>query len=328
MNVGMNDPSRLARLNSIKLAALVRDHLGGQPLLVAGEFAGGAGLRHGTDAWALLHHHPARGLGGALAWALRQGAASLHIVAEEATGLLARRAVHFAFPISVWHAEGRVLLPGVAEPLPVVPPVPAAHRELEDAIAAAGAVPGHEFGVLFGEVEGLEVCRVVDDEFTGAVRLEVGIGAHDREAFLALHGDRPSAPALADVVQSVVRHRVRPGTGHPLSRLAQERWLRARLVAEPSLLDATSIHIVEPPLPRPNLKDPVPCGAIATIAGESVLVVCSTGVDLDAVPFAVDARLSTGVERCMVVVPRRDALAVQELLAATARPPIAIVPVD
>jgi len=325
---GVNDPSRLARLNAIKLAALVRDHLGGSPEFAPGEFPSGAALCHGSDAWVLLAHRPAHGLGGAMAWAIRRGAERLHVVAEEATGLLARRASGFALPIDVWHAEGRSLLPAVVEPLPVAPAVPQAHREFEPIIVAAGAEPREEFGVLAGEVAGLEVCRVVDDPHLHVTRLEVGVGAHDREAFLALHGDRPSAPALRDVVQAVVLHRVTEARGHPLSRLAQERLLRTRLVAQPHLIDATSVAVAPPPVPRPNLKDPVPCVAEAVVDGERVAVVCSSGVDLDAVPFAVDARAAMGVGRCLLVLPRRDAVEVQHLLAAAAAPPVTVVPVD
>jgi hypothetical protein len=329
----MNDPSRLARLNNIKLTALVRDHLGGEPELRPGEFAGGAAVRHvdairGDTAWVLLADRPERGLGAALAWALRQGVSELNVVAEQGTGLLARRAGGFGFPIVVWHAEGRVLLPAVPEPLPTAPAVPEAHREFTATIVTAGATPGEEFGVLFGEVAGLEVCRVVDDPYLETVRLEVGVGAHDREAFLAMHGDRPSAPALADVVHAVVRHRVRPGTGHPLSWLGQERLLRAELVAHPEMIGATWVELAAPPVPRPNLKDPVPCVAVAEIGGVRTTVVCTVGVDLDAVPYSIDARLAAGLEPCVLVMPRRDVLPVQQLLADTASPPVAIVPVD
>jgi hypothetical protein len=329
----MNDPSRLARLNSIKLTALVRDHLGGEPEFRPGEFAGGAALCQidpvqGDAAWVLLAERPERGLGAALAWALRQGVGALHVVAESGTGLLARRASGFAFPIAVWHAEGRTLLPAVAEPLPTPPEVPGAHRDFTATIVEAGATPGEEFGVLFGEVAGLEVCRVVDDPYLDTVRLEVGVGAHDREAFLAMHGDRPSAPALADVVQAVVRHRVRPGTGHPLSWLGQERLLRAELVAHPEMIGAAWVELVAPPVQRMNLKDPVPCVAVAEIDGVRTTVVCSVGVDLDAVPYCIDARLASGTGPCILVVPRRDVLPVQQLLADAASPPVAIVPVD
>ncbi|MBI4935899.1 MAG: hypothetical protein HY828_18615 [Actinobacteria bacterium] len=324
----MTDPSRLARLNAIKLTTLVREHIGVDAEFVPGEFPGGAALRHGDDAWVLLADRPDRGRGAALAWALRQGAGTLHVVAESGTGLLARRAEHFAVPVVVWHAEGRVLLPAVPEPLLVPPPVPAAHREFLDVIVDSGAVPHEEFGVLSGEVRGLEVCRVVDDPYLHATRLEVGVGVHDREAFAMLHGDQPAPVALARVVEAVLQHRGGGATGHPLSRLAQERLLRARLVDDPSLIGATAVELAQPPVPRTNLKDPVPCVAVATIGGERVAVVCSMGVDLDAVPYAVDARTAVGLERCMLVVPTRDAIPVQQLLADAVRPPVTIVPVD
>jgi hypothetical protein len=51
-------------------------------------------------------------------------------------------------------------------------------------------------------------------------------------------------------------------------------------------------------------------------------------VDLDAVPYAVDARLAAGIELCVLVMPHRDVLPVQQLLAGTASPPVTIVPVD
>lgn len=322
----MTDAARLARLNAVKLAALVRAHVGGEPVLEPGEYGGGAALLHGHDAWVLAATDPERALGGALAWAVRRGAGALHLVAESGTGLLARRAAAFSFAVHVWHAEGRALLPAVAEPLPVPPGVPAAHLEFEPVMVVAGAVPCVEHGVLAGEVRGLEVCRVVDDELTGAVRLEVGVGAHDREAFLMLHGDRPTADALAEVVAAVAAHR-RPGAAsHPLNRLAKERALRARLVAEPGLIAAEQVVAVAPPVPRPNLKDPVPCVAVATIAGRRVTVVCSTGVDLDAVPFAIDARTAIGTAACCLVLPERDAVGLQRELAALASPPVEVWP--
>ena len=324
----MTDPSRLARLNAIKLAALVREHVGSDAEFVPGEFPGGAALRRGDEAWVLLADRPERGLGAALAWAVRQGAASLQVVAESATGLLARRAECFTLPIAVWHAEGRVLLPALVEPLPEPPSVPDAHRAFLDVIVQSGATPHEEFGVLSGEVRGLEVCRVVDDPYLHTTRLEVGVGVHDREAFATLHGDQPAPVALARVVEAVVQHRSGVSTGHPLSRLAQERLLRARVVDQPSLIGAAAVELASPPVPRLNLKDPVPCVAVATIEGERVAVVCSMGVDLDAVPYAVDAVAALGLDRCLLVVPSRDAIPVQHLLAAAARASVTIVPVD
>ena len=54
---------------------------------------------------------PDRRLGSALAWTIRHGADELNVVAEAGTGTLAGRAAEFTIPITVWHAEGRMLLP-------------------------------------------------------------------------------------------------------------------------------------------------------------------------------------------------------------------------
>ena len=324
----MDEGTRRAQLLSLKLLALVREHRGSADGLEPGEFGAGAALLAGSTAWVLLDRQPERGLGAAIAWARRREASELHVLAESATGLLARRAQQFGLPISVWHVEGRVLLPAVAESLPVPPPVERAHEHWRASIVEGGALPTVEHGVLAGEVEGLEVCRVVTDAYTDEVRLEVGVGAHDREAFMMLHGNKPTVVALADVVQAVRAHR-RPGADrHPLNMLAQERALRVRLVGEPSLIDASSVTVAEPPVPRPNLKDPVPCVALAVIAGVPTAVVCSSGVDLDLVPFAVDARAALGVADAVIVLPARDAIDAQRRLAALATPPIGIVTVD
>ena len=331
----MSDDARIARLNALKLGALVRDHLAvtgaSTDALVPGEFGGGAALTAGDEAWVLVA--PAAqvgvGLGGALVWSLRAGARRLHVVVDEGEGHLARRAAHLSMPVHVWRADGRQLVAATASPLPVSADPPQAHREFEQVIAAAGAVPFVEHGVLAGEVLGLEVCRVVDDPFTAAVRLEVGVGAHDREAFQMLHGDRPTSAALAEVVEVVRGHRSDVAAGHPLARLARERLLRAVLLADPSLVGLASMAAVPPPLPRTNLKDPVPCVAEGTDAdGVATLVVCSTGIDLDAVPYCIDARLSRGVEQCVLALPARDAVRLQYDLASITVPPVRLVTVD
>ena len=139
-----------------------------------------------------------------------------------------------------------------------------------------------------------------------------------------LHGDRPTEEALADVVRSVTQHRLHDVHGHPLARLAKERLLRDRLRWNPALVGATAVEPMAPPVPRANLKDPVPCAAVAEVDGARVLVVCTSGIDLEAVPWAVDARMASGLDRCILVLPARDAIAVQHLLAAAASPPVEV----
>lgn len=329
--------SRRAALLAAKLGALVRDQLGeSAQTSQIGEVAGfgtGAGVVVDDAAWVLLDERPAQGLGAALAWALRRGASRVQVLADAGTGVLARRAEMFDLPIEVLHIEGRSLLPAIVEPLPELAAIPDRHLELPELIEAGGAVPVEEHGVLVGEVLGLEVCRVVDDPQTGETRLEVGVGAHDRETFQMLHGDRPKVEALADVVGAVTAHRSVGAAQHPLNLLAASRLLRARLIERPELIGAESVVAVQPPLPRPNVKDPIPCVASATIrrtdeARAAVLVVCTTGIDLDVVPYAADALLRHPAEQCWIAAPARDVVDIQSTLAGHLRVPTRFVPVD
>ncbi|MET0323641.1 MAG: hypothetical protein ABW219_00365 [Ilumatobacteraceae bacterium] len=331
----VDQSDRRGRLRSIKLQALVRDHLGRELDARPGSFPPGAALSDDAQAWVLVEDVPERGLGAALAWAVRNGAGELHVLADRATGLLARRATGFRLPITVWHVAERTLLPAVAEPPLVPPPADPAHLELVDTIVAGGAVPVVEHGVVTGEVRGLEVCRVVDDPSTGAVRLEVGVGAHDREAFTIIHGDVPTVEALAGVVHAVIAHRSTDAPLHPLNHLAPERLLRWRLEQDPALLDLVTLTPSQPPVPRPNVKDRVPCTAIGRREdGSGVLVVCSVGVDLDLVPYAVDARLTTlsedggpgAVGETWLVTPPRDLVPVTAEIAALADQALSLVP--
>ena len=111
-----------------------------------------------------------------------------------------------------------------------------------------------------------------------------------------------------------------------MNRIGQEQALRARLIDDPALIGAAHVEALPSPLTRPNLKDPHPCVAEASIDGRSVTLVVSTGVDLDLVPFATDARLATG-HPTRIVVPSRDALPVQAEIMALLREPMEIVPV-
>ena len=320
------EPSALrARLLGLKLRALVRDHLNDQSVGEPVAFAPGSALLHGDAAWVLLEEQPTRRLGAALAWATRTGANTLHVITESGSGVLARRAAEFTTSIDVWHAEERALWPAMPEPFPPKPPVPAAHLAFRDLIEAAGADPVEEYGVLSGEVRGLEVCRVVDDPYSGEARVEVGIGAHDRDAFAIMHGAVPTAESLARVVVTVAEHRRMDAPLHPFNRLARERLLRSELVNDPSSVGASRLVPVAPPVPRSNLKDPVPCVAAGRdAAGAPLVVVCSVGVDLDLIPFAVDSRLDAEASddggtsndvRLIVVTPPRDRVAVMEQLA-------------
>jgi hypothetical protein len=325
----VDQSGRRSRLRSLKLQALVRDHLGGDVDAHIGAFPPGAAVLVGAAAWVLVEDDVDRGLGPALAWSRRNGAERLHVLADHDTGLLARRAGGFRFPIEVWHVEGRVLLPAVAEPLGAPAAASPEHLALLDAIRAGGAEPIVEHGVVTGEVRGLEVCRVVDDPFTGAVRLEVGVGTHDREAFTLIHGDVPTVEALAGVVHAVEEHR-RPGAGqHPLNRLVPERLVRWQLEHGPESIGLAAVEGAEPPVPRRNVKDRVPCVARGRRDdGSPVVLVCSVGVDLDLVPYAIDARQVPGVDggEVVLVAPPRDLVPITVELAGLADQALSLVP--
>ncbi len=322
----MVDEGRRGRLLAMKLTALVRDHGAGTDLLTA-PFALGAAATDGGVGWVLLDERQQRGLGPALAWAVRAGVTHLHVLAEEGTGTIARRAPSFRLPIEVWHVTERVLLPAIAEPLAVPPSASPDHEQFRALITQGGAVPAIENGVLVGEVRGLEVCRVVTDRYTGVARLEVGLGQHDREAFQMLHGNVPTVEALAKVVAAVAPHRQHGADPHPLNRLGQEQALRARLIDDPAMIGATEVDAIPSPVVRPNLKDPYPCVARAVVDGSAMTVVVSAGVDLDLVPFATDARLATG-DPTMIVLPKRDVVPVQVDIAALLAEPMQVVPVS
>ncbi len=182
---------------------------------------------------------------------------------------------------------------------------------------AHGAEPVVEHGVLRGEVLGLEVARVVDG------RLQVGVGRHDRIARLEMRPGEALGAALDEAV-AAVRERRRPGAGrHPANTLARARWLRSVVCARPELVDAGRLEPVAPPLPWFDLPEAAaaPCVGVGS-QGDPVVVVCSTGVDVDLVPTAADCRrlYSPGAD-LVVVVPEGDDLPVTRALAgALARP--------
>jgi len=185
------------------------------------------------------------------------------------------------------------------------------------------------------------VCRVVDQPTVGhfaelgdfdvpapaappaadGVLLEVGVGANDREAFRLLHGDIPTVEALASVVDSVLAHRSPDAAQHPLNRLGQERYLRWQLEQDPALVGMVEVAAAEPPQPRPNLKDPVPCVAAGVAGdGERSVIVCSVGVDLDLVGFVADVQ-ELSDDTVVVALRPRDAVAItRDLLGLLSRP--------
>ena len=294
-----------------------------------GTFPGGATARAGDQGWVMLDERPDAGLGRALVWSERERIDHLHLVVDDpdAAGVLARRAGLFQRPPQVWLVEGRSLRAAhPVDPPPALEP-PAVAREQVALLHGAGVEVVVERGEIRGEVLGLEVARVViaDDEPDGAptARIEVGVGRHDREAFAMLHGEVPTAEALAGVVDKVRRHRASDAEAHPLGRLAAERWLRSIVMADPDAVGARHLAPAEPTIARDGVKDVAPAVAFGDDPdGGPVVVACSVGIDLDLVPAAADARQALEPEaRLVIVVPERDAHPVtRRLVEALARP--------
>ncbi len=282
----------------------------------AGTFPGGATLRAGARGWVLAEEQPERALGGALAWARQHGLGELHLLAEEATPLLARRAAAFVDGPRVWRIEGGTLAPARAEPPAVQPPLPAEVEAFVPVLAEAGVEPVVEHGVLTGEVLGLEVARVVVDEL-GAF-LEVGVGKHDRYAQRLMHQDRPPVEALGAAAAAVREVRRPDAPAHQVNQLARERWLRSLLMERPEVAGASELAPVPSPVRRTDLRRAAPAPAAGVdVDGRAVVVVCSTGIDVDLVPAAADVRLGDDRQaRLVLAVPAADDHPLTRALAA------------
>ncbi|HUF32844.1 MAG TPA: hypothetical protein VMN58_06510 [Acidimicrobiales bacterium] len=324
------DAERRSALLGSKLAALAA-HTTGTPVeATASAFPDGAALRHGSSAWVLVEANRARALGPALAWARQAGAGELDLVVDgddpsTPAGTLARRATQMAVPPRVWVVSGTHLVPAAPAALEPEPAIEPGVRAFAEVLRAAGCDPVVEHGRLVGEVAGLEVARA--EVGPDGPHLEIGVGRFDREAHALVSADRPTVEALADVVALVRRHRTPGAADHPLQRLSAARHLRSRLVAEPALVGADHLAPVPSTLPAPDLRMPWPATAAGTtIDGGPLVVVCSTGIDLDLVPTAADARLADGRgARLVLAVPERDVHPVTEALAAALAEPAEVV---
>ncbi|WP_419838182.1 hypothetical protein [Candidatus Poriferisodalis sp.] len=339
------DADRIRALHAAKLRALTRDALGLEPGEVSGTDDGALAVvtNAETTVVCLAHERAERALGGALALAVRAGCHGVHVFAENHSGVLARRAACFVSAPTVWQIDGSHAAIAEAAPRPTEPPPPRV-PELVALLGAAGVEVTVEHGVITGEVEGLEVARVVAGAPRGDTaagdgdageastqwQIEVGVGAHDREAFSLLHADEPTPEAIRRVAEVVRAHRSPGASPHPLNRLSAARWLRSLLIRRPDLVGAGRLRAASPPLPHGGPKDPVPAVAYGlTPEGRRLVVVACVGIDLDVVPFAADARLFLDPDAELVVaLPRRDAHEVIRAMSARLRRPAQIVEID
>ncbi len=338
------DTERRAALNGAKLSALVAGRWGPADRR-RGAVGATATLLAGGTGWLLPDGDAARALGPALVWAERHQVTDLHVLvgpgADEA-GTLARQADFFVDGPTVWAVTGTELTAAEAAAPPgrVNAPAP---TELVDMLIDAGLEVVAEGGLVRGEINGLEVARIVHGTTTAGVpidepQLEVGVGKADRELTAMVHGGLPTVAQLARVVEIVREHR-RPGAPrHPLNQLVPDRWLRAVLCRAPGLVGLASLRPAEGARPRPNLSERDAAVAVGEAPdGARTVVACTVGIALDLVPTAADARaaLDAAAPADPVDVPSRLVLAVPERddhpgigrLAARLRTPAMVVPI-
>lgn len=268
-------------------------------------------------------------LGAALAYVARSGAESTSRVVvvdaldEVRAAVTARRAAYFDFSIDVLGARGAHGGHSIVAPAAHAAVVAPRSEQLEcaRAFATSGVDIVVEHGVVTLEVAGLEVARVVDAD--GRSTLSIGVGAHDRETFRMLHGNTATREQLHEVASIVAGHRRLGAPSHPLNLLAPERAMRSRAIAEPRSVGLKLLEAVEPPVARTNVKDSVPCCALGRDTNDAeVVAVFVAGIDLDAVPFAADARdqHARGAQ-LLIVAPSRNIVPLQERIAGALRQP-------
>jgi hypothetical protein len=354
------DDDRRQALLAAKLRALVRA-AGAEPLTdaPAGDgtrVPGGAAGVVAADgsAWYLAGDPPARSLGPALVWLdrARPGAAH-HLVVDDAD-VLSLRVAAITDPPALYQVEGPTVAPVTVPSLwdaletagpPVVfdpesylaslpGPARAAVARLLDTLHTVDAVTvEREVDGVVLTVRGLEVARVEvdgDDAY-----LDVGVGKFDRAAHREIKGTPPLGtdigPALDHLrtaVAAVLEKRRVDAPEHQIRSLRAERWLRAQVVADPSLAGlpaGVTLVPAAPPVAVPDLT----ARAAAPAIGDGEVVVCSTGIDLDLVPSAAHSWLqaTTSLDapppRLTIVVPARDDHPIHRRLVARLRPELA-----
>ena len=181
----------------------------------------------------------------------------------------------------------------------VEPPLP----EFEELCLKFDLEKVYEFGTWSGEILGLEVLRVSDNE------IQVGVGKLDREANSLISRGKSVSDVLSSAVEIVRLSRNSESSLHPLSRLVRERWLRADAVANPREYGMESLILLEPLIERKSLRDSMPTAAMGfDEKGEKVLYVFSVGIDIRLVPFIADLVLLELPDRVEVVIPNKDIL--------------------
>lgn len=285
---------------------------------VSGPFPDGATLLDGDRAWVLLEQPTPRSAGPAVVWAMRHGARSLRLIVGAGDGTapghidavtlaaeLARRLGYVRIDTSCAAIVGTDVVEVEPAPVPAAdgPPgqIPGGSQHLADLLVDSGLEVVVEHGVVRGEVLGLEVARV--ETLDGVAVLGVGVGRFDREITAMLHAGLPDADALDRAASVVRQHRFRGGPPHPLQMMARARWVRAAVVADPSPIGCESLIAVDTTIEPESLRDLHPAAARgASPDGAPIVVVCTSGVDLDVVTLAADTRARHAPDAALLLV--------------------------
>ena len=312
------------RLEAVRLASALTKRGIEPSSVVESHSALGPAVVIGDEGWVVAVEHSHHALAVAHLWAASTGVERVHLVVENDQGVVARRSRYFARATTVWVYVDNELVQATSAVHEPVRRVPASHERFASLIADCGVDVVREHGVLSGEVLGLEVCRVVEDSAEpDGVRLEIGVGMHDRETFRLVHGMQATGEQLINVARTVADIRRNPTAQHPLARLALERRLRSRLLENPGLLGATRAWAAEPPVVRTNVKDAVPCVAMAERHdGSTVVVACTSIADLDVIGFGADARdrLASDADLIVVTMPGNVTPSIRRLGEMLRRP--------
>ncbi len=274
------------KLLAAKLGALVRD-LGVPDAPAARPGAGGAVTI--LDGIAYILHAPelgVRALGPALLWATKSDITSIVLFSDDWAGALARRAQLISgSEVSVREVSTATSRPAEPEELQDPPQLDSKVLDMAETITLGGATPVHDFGRLVGEVEGLEVVRIKSAE-DGSARLDVGVGQADRELHELVHSNLSSVEAISRASAMVGEFRSPGAAPHPLNRIGRPRWLRSIVVGDPAVLGVGALRPVPPLRESDTVLSVDPVAAV----NDSVVVVCSSGVDPDLVPEALEYR--------------------------------------
>ena len=332
------DEPAARRLRGVKLQALVRDHLGRDDRRRRRRRSRpGAALVADGAAWVLVEDEPERGLGPALAWALRNGADVARTSSPSGRpGCWPAGPAGFAFPIDGLARRRAHAAAGRRR---------AARSPRRRAAAGAPRARRHDRrrrrrARSSSTASSPARCAASRCAASSTTRTPAPCASRSASAPTTARRSRSSTatcrPSRRSPASSraVAEHR-RPGRAAAPAQPAGARApaaLAAR--AGPGAARAwRRVAPAQPPVPRPNVKDRVPCSAIGRRADGSPVRRRLLGRRRPRpVPYALDARAAAGatpgVERGEVwlVAPPRDLVPVTAELAALADQPLSLVP--